>query len=245
MNKFIKITLTAILALTLTACGEKPMTKEEAFQFYSDALTNTAKADSYNSNVEMSYLISDGENEIKMGIGMNLILEGQTTNNPKAMMLVETQMFGMDIAAEMYYADGYIYTNTLGEKTKTKDSIDTLEQFKNTAINIKDFEDIKVTKKDGITTLEFKMSNDQLNQMLGESMNDTLGIDAMKYTDTNIVVTVNPDNTIKDMIISLVATMSVEAQEANINVDITMSYTDYNTAKVTLPADLDSYTLMY
>ncbi|MFV0550486.1 MAG: DUF6612 family protein [Anaerorhabdus sp.] len=244
MNKFIKIALTAILALTLTACGEKPMTKEEAFQYYSDALANVAKVDSYNCDVEMNYLISDGSNEIKMGIGMNLIIEGQTTNAPKAMMAMETQMFGMDITGEIYYADGYVYTNTMGEKTKVLGSIDTLEEFKNTAIDIKNFEDIKITKKDGITTLEFKMNNDQLNQMLGESMGDVVGDDSLKYTDTKIIVTVNADNMINDMDVSVAATMNDGTAEANITVQMKIAYTEYNSAKVILPADLDSYTLV-
>ncbi|MPN27402.1 hypothetical protein SDC9_174834 [bioreactor metagenome] len=49
---------------------------------------------------------------------------------------------------------------------------------------------------------------------------------------------------INDMDVSVAATMNDGTTEANITVQMKIAYTEFNSAKVILPADLDSYTLI-
>ena len=240
MKKLTAIVSSALL-LSLTACSS-----ETAQQVFEKAIKNSSSADSVSMEMNISMNIETSGINMDIPIAVNMQMANM---QDEAASIIHTEstieMLGTETAAEVWIADGNIYTDAAGTKTVAEiESTDAEEMLK--ILSYDSFESCTLTKEDSDKVLTCTIDQDKI----GELMNDLLSGSAdsavsevlsdMTFTIDNCVYTVDKDYNIKSMLFTASAEGNVEGTEMSLTMDTNASYSDWNNTVLEKP-DLSGF----
>lgn len=138
MKKLFALMLSLAMAVSLAACGAKPLTAEEVYTKAEEKSAAMEKVDA-DMTIDMTMeLAAEGETQtIDMTVGAsmrgeNVGKEGMRFEMP---MSVSMPMLGMSMNVNSYYADGYYMMDMMGTKIKTPMDLDrAIEQIQSSGM---------------------------------------------------------------------------------------------------------------
>ncbi|MEA5026225.1 MAG: DUF6612 family protein [Erysipelotrichaceae bacterium] len=239
-----------VLLLGLFGCT-KTQTKEELLAEYQSITEQSAAMTSYAMNMEMNIAMTIGEDSYNSTVETNMVVQDLGTETAKLYMSANTSTEGTDVTLESYFVDGVAYMDINGtryyQEMTNDDYLSMTGTYSSAFLQESSYIDtITKTKEGNLTVYTIVLNTDGLmevyNDMIGELDYDTLGID-VTYDHAAISLKVNKDNYIESMTIDTAFQMST-SDDYVIDCAFTGSagFTDYNSAVVTLPDDLDTYT---
>lgn len=173
MNNLMKrfaVLLFMVSVLSLTACGA-----ENPAKVWDEATAKNASLTDVDMAVDMDMTMEIEGESMDMTMGMDMKMNG--INSEKMLYAADTKMnmnvggYDMDIEGSTYYADGYCYTEMMGQKIKYAMDLDTMMESveQNNAANGLSSSDMK----------ELKMKKDGENRILTfvcnpEAMNESM-----------------------------------------------------------------------
>lgn len=235
--------LSAAALVLLAGCGAK--TPQDV---YADAVKKQ-------SELQDMHTISDIDMNVSaMGISMpvtmtlDALVKGSGQTDMQMQMDMSMEMLGMTIDLASYYADGWMYMDVLGSKSKAEMPVeDALSQQMQLDFNGLDAESLQdLTMEDGEDgakvlhfTVDGQLLNDSIQQITGEMGQDmstaTLGV-------CDITLTVGKDGYFQQMDCTLPITMESDGSSTEMDLTMSTQFVDPGQAvEIEAPADLDSY----
>jgi hypothetical protein len=227
--------------------GEQPAAAADIYAEYLAAEKVIQEAGSYEIDMDgtISITVEDEVTETEISGAIKMISHSDTDIEVSG--VTTTTVAGQEVTANIYYKDGFIYTEVAGEKIKMATPIDEALKLAQAGGNLAVGEDvIKGQSKDAsgkVLTFTFdgaKMS-DITNGLIG-SMGAAMPATG-EYTISDIVCTATLDDTgaLKStrMVFSMEAT--VEDVSIDANYDVMTTYSQIGNVTITPPTDLSSY----
>ena len=115
MKKFLSLTLTIIMLLTLISCAPK---KKTAYEIITEAQTKMAKLNSNEIDVEMLLKLGTLGLNFSIPATINIKANELTSGSPKASMHSDLSFLGVEIGLDLYYENDYLYLSTMGSNVK-------------------------------------------------------------------------------------------------------------------------------
>lgn len=164
--------------LLMSACGAK----KDPAAIYDEAIKKQSELTSSDMTMDMNIAMAQGEETIDIGAKMAVKMDGINTDSMHYTNDTKMSAMGQDIYMKMFYADGYLYTEMLGQKIKSPMDLDTLmKQAQSTSASFVQSSAMKEIKaeKDGDNqkltyTVDPEKMNDYVKEVLG-SMSSALG----------------------------------------------------------------------
>lgn len=243
MKKLLALVLALILVCgMLTACGDnaKSMLKKADAALQKAPYTMTVKMDFESDDAELDKIFSAVNMEIPVTVdGKNLAMDmnmGVSGNTVKAKITLVDMVMYFDMEA-------------MGQRVKMKAAMDEdeYEEFmeeSNTEMMVDpdDFGKLTVETKNGkkyIACGEISEEGlDELNEMMEDSLKATGG--KATVSDVKYGVTLN-DGKYESMELTCVYSVTVNGKTNNVTFKANMEYDYDDAAKVTVPADADTY----
>lgn len=244
MKKILCAVLAAVLVLSAAACAPA-----DPKALYKEAVEKTGKLESIDMNLKYTMDMSDGEESITITTTSDIKLD-QSAEQPKMAMDMSMELPGQGaISLQMYFADGYLYMNSNGQKVKQaateEDALSGAAGMAVEEIEEKAFKDLKMETKDGVTTINFTADGVQMTdyiQTLLSSSQAVASAEGLVIEDVTGTITVNKDKYITGMTMDIPLTMTVSGQALTCRMSLEMSYENPGQpVNVTFP-DFSDYT---
>ncbi len=161
------VSVLMVLALLLSACGQKPVKAEELYRLVEE---KTKAMDRLNASLkaEMEMEISLGEETQTETATVSGEIRGENLNTEKMRMAmpmaVEMPQLGMTVNTDTYYDDGWYLMEVMGQRVKCRMPLeDAIEKFKQENVQSFDYvRDLTVNKReDGLYTLSYSVDMDK------------------------------------------------------------------------------------
>ena len=238
MKKFLSVMLMLAITISLlVSCGSKEPTAKDIV----DAIKKTSDLESDEMDIDMEMSMS--AEGMSFDIPMELTVKTAVVDGEEVIESeISMEMLGMAIETKTYTVDGYVYTETMGQKTKAPvdESDDSTPSFEITDFEEEDIESFEVSEDDDGTKFDIVLKkgalDDQLGGMLGEDM---IGESEVSYKDIKMAVVINDEGYVVKYEIEFEAE-SDEAGEISAKIDIEVKNPGKE-VKIELPDDLDTY----
>lgn len=247
MKKVIALTLAAAMALSFTACQEKKTPEE----IYSEAVAKNAALTATQADMTMDMDMDLGG--MSFGMTMDMAMKMKKSDDKFEMAMTGgTSLMGQKIDMEVYYKDGYNYTNAMGAKVKQAMDLETItaqaENMTMKSTPVEYLENLEMTEEDGGYKFTYTINADkmqayfeELMSMTGEAAALPEGTD-LKFESMNGTATVGKDGYISGETVDMAFSMSMEGQEVKCTVKVDATYTNPGQDfTIEFPADLDEY----
>ena len=219
-------------------------TPEEIYEAAAEALAEAPSYEVVSSQVIEMTATYEGETET-----MEMVQEVVTrVNGDNTYSKIVSENPYANTSMEAWYVDGVVYANSDGTKVKTNlTKEEYMEQYMNadpsesTLLDIPKswFEDIKFEEDDGEYSVEFVISEEKYNELLGNLGLDIVAIDG----DVEYTVYFDEDGNLTHILTEF--DMDVSAMGVGVEAHcVSTSVIKMSDVKVTAPADADSYRLV-
>ena len=212
----------------------------DALEVYEEAQQMSEALTSANVDVDCKISMSYMGQDIDMSMDVNLMMKQDENNSMKFLCSGSADMLGTTVPINMFYADGYMYVDSMGVKYKQPMDLETATA-QATQINMNmDTDVVKGLRMytDGDTKkLAFQIDDEKINEILGAvtgataELYDTLGVSMdMKVNEANGEMTVNKDGYYEsmklfmDIAMNITDNTSAEVDAMNYKFDINMTY---------------------
>lgn len=245
-KKYFNMTL-ALLAcagvVTMTGCGKK-----DPFTVYSDAAKKMAELSSMEMTYDIDMTLELAGESMDMTTSSTAKMSGMNTDDMKINMAMKVGAQGQEMDMNVYYTDGYYYTDSMGTKMKyLMDLEQAQKELASTGLQTdmkkEDFKEISLEDQ----VLTFTIDGEKMSSLVDTAMSSLQGL--VQGTDASIDIgdvkgtaSVNKDGYFEANTMTVPLTMDIMGTEMKINMD--MDYTYVNPGKevtVELPDDLADY----
>lgn len=230
MKKLFKLILSLVL---LVGCSvEKPLNAQEIL---TESNEKMEAVESMSASVFMNIDLQANEQSMKMSMDMDMKYELKE-DDLKMSMNLDTEYNGESIVANTVFYDGIMYMDTYGQKVKIE--MDSSEVEIDTDMGKIDttFENMSADKIDGKYVITIQPTKEDLTKLMSNlsSVSENGGLDeeTLKAFETidykDCILTINSDGYLEKEVISFSAKM----QGITMNIDVEMSFSDYNSTVV-------------
>lgn len=245
-KKYFNMTL-ALLAcagvVTMTGCGKK-----DPFTVYSDAAKKMAELSSMEMTYDIDMTLELAGESMDMTTSSTAKMSGMNTDDMKINMAMKVGAQGQEMDMNVYYTDGYYYTDSMGTKMKyLMDLEQAQKELASTGLQTdmkkEDFKEISLEDQ----VLTFTIDGEKMSSLVDTAMSSLQGL--VQGTDASIDIgdvkgtaSVNKDGYFEANTMTVPLTMDIMGTEMKINMD--MDYTYVNPGKevtVEFPDDLADY----
>lgn len=255
MKKIISLFTACLLVFSLAACDAAPKKSDVApYETYKAAVEKISGADSMHMDMDlllsMSYDMGGAKGTMDMNMDMEIKAKMKDNEVDVAEYKVAMELMGQKMDISAYMADGYIYSESNGEKSKEaietgnsnlmgmEDmSADMLGDLKDAIIS----EDAKQEGGDTVITLKIdgKKAVGGFIESFMENMGDSMG--DMEMNEITVVAKVGKDETLKSVSVEFPLEVTEAGAEMDASCKIDITYVQIGGVEITAPADLDSY----
>ncbi len=252
MKKVLAFLLGAVLLVSFASCGKdgdsSAKTPEEV---YSAAVAKLSELKALDMGADMTITMESEGASISIGVDLVMKMLQKGDDDFDMEMSMNSDMFGQTLDFKVYYVDGVMYTDIMGQKVKMEmPATDALNQTgSQSAIFEMDpqwFSELNMTEEeDGSKTFTFtadpakmKEYTDKLTSQVTQQMDES----GMTINSVSGSVTVNQDGYISGQNLVMDCTMDVEGQSMNAKVELDATVNNPGqTFEIVVP-DKDSYT---
>lgn len=198
-----------------------------------EALTSADVDASYVMSMEMEGMTLD------IGMDMNMKMKG-LPDNIEYVASGTMDLLGAEIPMTMFYTDGYMYTDTMGQKTKQPmEAMEAVAQANSTMsgveVDLSAMRGMRMHTENGNTVISYTMDPSAMNSIMDSAMMDMSAYDAMG-ADYQVVInrcegtmTINSEGYYEaaSIYMDMSATISAEGESMDVGYKIDMDMT-YN-----------------
>jgi hypothetical protein len=225
-------------------------TKQSAYDLYQLA---NSKFDSVEMSVDLTMTMeADGIELVILSNGIvKEVIRSETDFDMESNMKISisSDLLGellaelTEMQMQMYYKDGYLYQELLGQKMKTAISSDLARNQSNIpTLDESAIKDSKIEKNGDLTILTFTLDGKAMTNLAkqgleqsGETMGD------LSISDASVTAVIDQDGFLKEMKFAFSMSASQDGETAAIEFDYSIKVLSYNTTTINFPSDLDSY----
>lgn len=249
MKKVLALLFALILAFSFTACGKK----ETAKDVMDASIKQMEKVKSYNmvSDVDMTLKTSSSSKSLDLKATSKGAVTDVNNKNMKLKLDTSTNLFGQKIEGSTYYADGYYYTDMLGNKTKMKMDLDAIKkQISSTMgknnLSIDDYKDLKMKEDGDNRVISYSLSKEAVKKltsaMLGQAMGSTSSLKDFDIDSIKGTATIDKDNYTVAQSVDMSLTFGSDKAKQSLEMTMSVKLSDFDKdLKITAPKDLDAY----
>ena len=174
----------------------------DAAQGYAAALKKTNELDSFATTASVSMKMTSGAESYDVLVDMNMKVKDVYTSKIKILYDMNMSMMGENIAASMFYVDGYYYMDMLGSKIKMAMPMDEIMETTKSSSSgmMQDLEylqDVQVTEDGaGNKVYTFICKTDSMNSAMGQILQGQMGVSdvsSMQIREYRGTMTVNAE----------------------------------------------------
>lgn len=246
MKKVLSVLLTAVLAMSLTACGGS----KDAKTIYDDATKKTSELTSMDVKSVVNMQMTQEENTTDISMDMDMKIADINTDSMKYLAQGTTSVLGQTVDISMYYEDGYYYMDSMGQKIKYAMDLDAImEQVKQSTeggnLQSSYLKDLSV-KTEGDTevltyTVDAEKMDDYVQELMGQMGTDIEGVTYL-IKEASGEATVNKDGYFENSKVKLTMDMSMQGESITIVMDTDSTYNNPGQAVEVTAPDLEGYT---
>lgn len=248
MKKGIAFLLGAAMVLSLAGCGGG----KDARTIYDEASKKTSELKDMEITTTVDMTMVQGDQSIDMTTAMDILMSGANTEEMKYLATGKTSMAGQDVDMSMYYADGYYYIESSGQKIKyAMDLNQLMEQVKQSTegANMESSYMKEITaKKDGDNqVLTFTADAEKMDAYVQDMMSSigtaAAGMEGVSYKikEASGEAVVNKDGYFTDMKMKMSMDMEVQGQTIGMDMDTAATYKNPGQAVTFEEPDLEGY----
>lgn len=248
MKKGIAFLLGAAMVLSLAGCGGG----KDAKTIYDEASKKTSELKEMEITTNVDMTMVQGEESIAMNTAMDILMTGANTEEMKYLATGKTSMDGQDIDVSMYYADGYYYMESMGQKIKyAMDLNQLMEQVKQSTegANMESSYMKEITaKKDGDNqVLTFTADAEKMDAYVQDVMSSmgsaAAGMEGVSYKikAASGEAVVNKDGYFTDVKMKMSMDMEAQGQTISVEMDTSSAYKNPGQAVTITEPDLEGY----
>lgn len=252
MKRKIAILLSFVLLFSLVGCNnETGMSGDELQKLYETAVEKYSAMKDMDATGSTNMKITAGEVSIDMKVDMKMIGTDITSPDNMKYYIKETgDVLGQSIDMDIYYEDGYMYMNMQDTKVKSALKIeDFMKQYQTgtdvSAIKYDFMKEVKAKKDGDNTILTFELDENKIGDYTKDAMGQMGDVTEdlnYKFTKASGETTINKDGYIVGMKIVMAFSMTVEGQNATMEMDMDLTYNNPG-QPVEMPAfDTEGYT---
>ena len=245
------IAVAVILLMALSACSASSTAKKaeevvakDPFTLFSDANKNMDEQEGVKQNMAISGTMKVAGQEQPIQMSGTVLMNKPYSSAMEMSMDLSTEVLGQSVTTSGYYKDGYLYSSTMGQKTKTKTDMDQLRaqtgiaQFAKSAII-----DQKSSKTAEGTALDFTVKGDALKEYALSSLQGLEESSSIQYSfqDVKVHAIVADDGTLKSYEMTMPFSVTVSGQAVEANMTIAVDDITYGKQNIVAPSDLDTY----
>lgn len=236
--------LTCAGLMSMTGCGKK-----DPFTVYTDAAKKTAQLSSMEMDYDINMTLDLGGESMDISTSSNAKMSGINTDDMKISMAMKVSSQGQENDMNVYYTDGYYYTDTIGVKMKyAMDLEQAQKEVASTGIQTdlkkEDFKEISMDKDQVIT---FTIDGEKMDSIVDSAMTSLQGLVSSSDASVDIgdvsgTASVNKDGYFEKSTMTIPVTMDIMGTEMKISMDMDYTYVNPGKeAKPELPDDLTDY----
>jgi hypothetical protein len=244
------VAMVLVLTVSLSACGggsdsSSGSDNSASYKAFAAAYEelNDSKQQSMNMDLQINMDIAGTESEMAIKGPVKVI----TGDSMQLESSLQTKMYGMDIEMNMWFKDGYMYIESMGQKMKQPMDEETALASSNASVTTFEEKYLKNTTKKSITggtEYTFEVEGAALKALAGDTAGSSgidLESDSIKWGDATVKVVLDKAGKIVSQ--EIVLSFEMEESDQTSKVDMTMKISDIKTSGVTIdyPADLDTY----
>lgn len=245
MRKIGAFLIASLLAFSVAGCGNdnKPASAQ-----YEKTQSKMENVENYSMVIQEKITLTKGDPQYNK----DQTVELTTVRTKEDGILAQLEYVYDTMRIPVYYKDGYMYLDQLGDKTKYSAQPEDVLYLEITDIPNIPADAIleeKTESSGGLTKLIMQLDGDKVSSMLQELIQKDLtrlhmrDEETLQFTDVSITVVKNKNQTLKSMTISAHVAFESLLGEMEFDMLRTMEYTAIGKeVTLTLPDDLDSYT---
>ena len=225
MKKFASLLLTFLMVFVLASCGEKADPKAT----YQAALEKNAALTEL--DVQMDMDIESETNGISVPVTSSVGIKANLSDkeNPMFAMTMNMDMGGISFDIPIYYKDGYMYMEVLGQKMKQQtDMAEAMKSF-----GTQDTQALSAFTDDMISSAAFAEGNENqiiltlnsnalssLSEMMFSNSQEAVPMDDMTIKTLTATIDIK-DGYIVKQVVNLEGTVTTEGQESSVKCLVT------------------------
>ncbi|MDR2296055.1 MAG: copper amine oxidase N-terminal domain-containing protein, partial [Clostridiales Family XIII bacterium] len=201
-------------------------------------------ADSYEASISGDTIITADGKKTEMTLAGSIKLIKHSDTDVEFISETTATVAGTEVAANVYYKDGILYTEAGGEKIKMALPLEAaLAKAQTSGVEIEE-EAIKTQSMDG-DTITFTLDGGKLSELANAALSGlkeflpTSG--SYAFGDAVCTTTLDAEGALKDIRIAFSLDLTIEDAITTLSYDLTTSYTRVGGVSITAPTDLSSY----
>lgn len=255
MKKILSVLLSVMLVLAMAGCGggeekEKP---KDAKVLLEEATEKMKDIESMDFSMLMDMDMEMAGESIAMQMEMDVQVQDQGKETMKMAMPMTMKMpsQGVTMDMNMYYTEGYYYMDMLGTKMKMPmDVAEMMEGMKDgtsaTDISTDGMMELEMEEKEDSYIISFVGDTEKMleySKSVMESMQSMSGVEGADVTldDIKGTITIDKDGYIKEQVIDMNMTMTVEGEAVATTITTTITYNSIGEDVEVVFPDLSEY----
>jgi hypothetical protein len=238
-----------VAALALTGCpagsgGEKSSTSGTPYEQYMTAAKALANAKGYSMDTDVDMSLEIMGQKMDIPIKGSILYSRKSDTDVQMKTVQKTTILGQEMEIISYFKDGYLYTETLGTKTKMESPLSSVmatssaPEFAKGAIK-----DSSSKKGEGGTEMSFTVDGSAMKDIVTKNMSgmgEMISADDMVFGDAKIVTTINGEE-IVNFSMKITFEMTIQEQKTDCTMTLKMQNIKMGDQSIEYPNDLDSY----
>lgn len=242
MKKIISLSMCCFLLFLFWGCSQK--SPQETFE---QALKKTNELSDFHLTADVNMTLSAQGITMPISINIDSTIKDSKSKKVQSKTDLKMSMLGMDMSGTMYTRDGYVYSNFLGEKSKTNiDDTSSYQYFDAKLLNefpTDKLNDLTIKKGDnGTQVLTATLDNSVLQDYFSNSLDNLMGDNAdIKMDIVDVTATISKSGYLESIAFSSdIALDSSDTSNSNMKVELKV-IDPGKSVSIDFPNDLDSY----
>lgn len=251
-NKMGKRILAGICCIGLLAAAGCSQNQEEPDpqELYQAAVEKNAKLTDLDMTMGTKMTMEQAGETVDIDMNVDMLMSGYNTSDLQYQMETTTALLGQNIEMTAFYADGYYYMETAGQKFKYPYDLDQIkEQVENSQTNMVSSEamtELTAEKEGENTRLTFTGDPEKMTEYTKELLSGMqTGTETTDFTIEKAggSYLINPDGYYIESNVDMDMVMNISGSEISVNTQVTSTVNNPGEkVEITLPEDLSSYT---
>ena len=218
----------------------------DAYEYYTNAQKAMTASKGYTMDMKMEMKMSLAGQSMDIPIESKVIYSQKSEKQIEMKMTQKTSVMGQTMDSTVYYKDGFVYTETAGQKVKMATPMESLINGVSSPEIEKDaIKDSSVEKVSGGTkiklTIDGKSLDSMVNQVLQSMAAAGASEDSMSFGDAKFSGVVDSDGMLSEMSMEMTYAIEIEGEKSEGNIKLTMKNIKFGDQTVDFPKDLDTY----
>ncbi len=227
-SKILMAFLCAALAFSATACGGKgdasKDTQADPKEIYEAAIKKNAELKSLDMTTAMTMDIKAGEETVKMEMTMDMKMSGEDPDNLQYYSKSSTSSGGESADILMFYQDGYLYMDSMGQKIKYAVPVEEMKEQAEANISKEDIsvewlKELTMEESGDKKVLNYTGDPEKMKPYIeGVLASQGNTVEGMEFTINEVSgqYIINKDGYYESMDLSIDMEMTMQGQAANV-----------------------------